>query len=166
MSDTISFTGVVLKSFSRNHNGGRANFSANLTAKVAAKMGWSEFPDGATSVTLDGSLAASTATLKPSDGALQKWVTEFEASSVKGFEAVRYEMDGKKGKGYRYELHFGVGFADMKACSKLEAFITHVGDEKASLTISYTKAAEQMGLEGDDPKATDGQRQATLPEND
>lgn len=51
MSDSITFTGVVLKNFSRNHNGGRANFSANYTAPVGLKMGWAGFPEGATSVT-------------------------------------------------------------------------------------------------------------------
>lgn len=164
MSDTITFTGVVLKSFSRNHKGGSAHLSANLTAKVIAKMGWSEFPDGASSVTLVGSLAASSAELKPSDGALAKWVTEFEASGVKSFEAIRYEIEGKKNKGARYELHFVVTFADMKACSKLEAFMTHVGEEKGTMSISYTKAAEQMDLDG--PEATEQQRLATEAEAD
>lgn len=165
MSDQITFTGVVLKSFSRNHKGGTAQLSANLTAKVITKMGWSEYyPDGASSVTLDGSLAASTVVLKPSAGELAKWETDFEASAVKGFEAIRYEMEGKKGKGYRYELHFAVTFADMKGCSKLEAFMTHVGDEKATLLVSYTKAAEQLPLEND--LAGDERRQATLAEND
>ena len=147
MSEQITFTGCVLKSFTRDHKGGSASFSANLTTKVITKMGWDEYPDGATSVSLDGSLAASTVALTPSAGELAKWETDFEATSVKGFEAVRYELEGKKGKGYRYELHFKVGFADMKACSKLEAFMTHVGDEKASLKVNYTPAAEQMPLD-------------------
>ena len=30
MSDQITFTGCVLKSFSRGHSGGKANFSANF----------------------------------------------------------------------------------------------------------------------------------------
>jgi hypothetical protein len=152
LSDTITFTGVILKSFSRQPKGGTAKLSANLTAKVTEKMAWSDFPEGATSVNLVGSLAASTCVLKPSAGELSKWVTEVEASAVKGFQAIRYELQGKKGKGFRYELHFDVHFADMKACAKLEAFMTHVGEEKASLTVSYTKAAEQleMGEGGDD----------------
>ena len=163
MSDQITFTGVVLKSFSRNHKGGTAQLSANLTAKVITKMGWSEYPDGASSVTLDGLLAASTVVLKPSAGELAKWETDFEASAVKGFEAIRYEMEGKKGKGYRYELHFAVTFADMKGCSKLEAFMTHVGDEKATLLVGYTKAAEQLPLA---EEAGDERSQATMAEND
>lgn len=162
MSDTITFTGAVLKSFSRNHKGGNASFSANLTAKIIAKMGWSEYPDGASSVVLDGSLAASTIVLKPAAGELAKWENEIEASAVKSFEAIRYEMEGKKGKGFRYELHFVVTFADMKGCSKLEQFMTHVGDEKATLAVNYTKAAEQLEM----PEASDQQRMATAADAD
>lgn len=163
MADQITFTGVTLKSFSRDHNGGNAKFSGNMGAKVNAQMGWEEFPNGATSMKLEGSLAASTAQLQPDDGALSKWLIEFSASAVKGFEAVRYEMEGKKKKGYRYELHFTVEFKDMTACRELESFITHIGDHKSTLTVSYTKAAEQLDLA---PKQTDERRLATMAEND
>jgi len=47
MSDQITFTGVVLKSFSRNHHGGKAAFSANFSPKVGSEMGWAGFPAGA-----------------------------------------------------------------------------------------------------------------------
>src|ERR1700679_334729 len=127
LSDQITFTGCILKNFSRNHNGGKANFSANFGAKIANQMGWAGFPAGATSVALEGTLAASTAQLQPKDGALSKWMIEFSANAVKGFECVRYELEGKKNKGFRYELHFTVEFKDMTACKLLEEFITHIG---------------------------------------
>jgi hypothetical protein len=158
MSDSIQFTGVTLKSFSRNIHGGKANFSANFSPKVGKAMGWAGFTEGATSMSLEGSLAASKATLQPSDGALAKWEIGFDATAVKGFEAVRYEMEGKRGKGYRYELHFYAEFKDMTACKLLEEFITNIGDHKSTLTVAYTKAAEQTDL----PLATDDQRQATM----
>jgi hypothetical protein len=160
--DQITFTGCVLKSFSRNPNGGKAHFSANFNAKVGKQMGWAGFPDGATSISLEGSLAASKATLQPADGALAKWEIGFDATAVKGFEAVRYELEGKKGKGYRYELHFVAEFKDMTACKMLEEFITHIGDHKSTLTVAYTKAAEQTEID----LAGDERRQATLPESD
>jgi hypothetical protein len=162
LSDQIAFTGVVLKSFSRNHNGGAAKFSANYTAAVRGRMGWAEFPSGGTSMKLEGSLAASVATLQPTDGALAKWEIGFDATDVKAFEVVRYELEGKKKKGFRYELHFDIGFKDMTACKVLEEFITHIGDQKSTLTVAYTKAAEQTDL----PLQTEDGRQATLPEND
>lgn len=163
MSDQIAFTGVVLKSFSRNANGGKANFSANFSPKVGKAMGWAGFPDGATSISLEGTLAASSAELQPADGALAKWIIGIQASGVKSFEAIRYEMEGKRGKGYRYELHFVMEFKDMTACARLEEFITNVGDHKSTLVVSYTKAAEQLPLEDE---LGDDRRQATMAEND
>jgi hypothetical protein len=162
MSDQLQFTGVTLKSFSRNINGGKANFSANFSPKVGRAMGWAGFPEGATSISLEGSLAASKATLQPSDGALAKWEIGFDATGVKGFEAVRYEMEGKRGKGYRYELHFVAEFKDMTACKVLEEFITNIGDHKSTLTVSYTKAAKQTDLDLSD----DERRQATMADAD
>ena len=161
MADQITFTGVVLKSFSRNHHGGKAVFSANFSPKVGSEMGWAGFPAGATSVSLEGTLAASTAQLQPKDGALAKWMIECEATSVARFEAIRFELEGKKGKGHRYELHFIVEFRDMTACKELEEFMTHIGDHKSTLIISYTKQAKQTEMVLDDERG-----QATLEEND
>lgn len=163
MSDQITFTGVVLKSFSRDHNGGNAKFSSNITADNRRAMGWDEFPTGYTSGKLEGSLAGATAQLQPVDGALAKWLIEFQVTTVKAFEAVRYEMEGKKKKGYRYELHFTCEFTDMTACRELEGYMTHIGDHKATLVVSYTKAAEQLPLADE---LGDERRQATLAEND
>jgi hypothetical protein len=165
MSDKITFTGVVLKSFSRNHSGGKASFSSNIGTKVSKTMGWAEFPDGATSVSLEGSLAAGTVQLQPKDGALARWVIEWTAHSVKSFEAIRYELEGKKGKGFRYELHFVVEFKDITACRELEEFMTHIGDSKSDMTVSYTKAAEQTDLDlPDDVTLDEIRQQASLEE--
>jgi hypothetical protein len=166
MSDQITFTGCVLKNFSRNHHGGKANFSGNFSEKIGKQMGWAGMQAGATSVSLEGSLAASTVQLQPKDGALAKWLTEFSATAVKSFEAIRYEMEGKKGKGFRYELHFAVEFKDMTACRYLEEFITHIGESKSDLTVSYTKQAEQTSLiDADGVVLDDERRQATMSED-
>jgi hypothetical protein len=162
MSDQITFTGVILKSFSRNHDGGKANFSANYTAPVRKRMAWDEFPTGTTSMKLDGTLAGSVASLQPDAGELAKWIIDFKVTTVKGFEVVRYDLEGKKNKGYRYELHFSIEFVDMTACRELEGFITHIGDQKSTLTVSYTKAAEQTDL----PLQSEEVRQARMQEND
>lgn len=166
MSDQITFTGCVLKSFSRGHSGGKANFSANFAAKTGEKMGWAGLPQGATSVSLEGSLAASSAELQPTAGELERWNITFEASAVKGFEAVRYELEGKKGKGHRYELHFVVEFKDMTACRYLEEFMTHIGEHKSTLKVSYTKAAEQTDLLDDKTPMLDEQRRIATSETD
>lgn len=38
--EKLSFTGITLKSFSRDKKGGKASFSANLSSTVTKKMGW------------------------------------------------------------------------------------------------------------------------------
>lgn len=167
MSDKITFTGVVLRSFTRNPKGGTAKFSANFTQSLCETMGWGGITNGQTSADLDGSLAATVAQLQPKDGALARWMIEFQASTVKSFQAIRYELEGKKKKGFRYEVHFDVGFQDMTACKLLEEFMTHAGDTKSVLTVSYTKAAEQTNLVDENtPTLDEMRRQATIADAD
>jgi hypothetical protein len=166
LSDKITFTGVVLKSFSRNHKGGTARFSSNFTQTVANKMGWAGLASGQTSCRLEGDLAASNVSLQPTAGELSNWTIEFTASVATGFEALRYELEGKKGKGFRYELHFAVEFKDMTACRFLEEFITHVGEHKSTLSVSYTQAAEQTDLVDDNTPTLDGMRRQATMEDD
>ena len=163
MSDQIIFTGVVLKSFSRNKNGGKAVFHANFTKPVSEAMGWGGFTDGQRDVALDGALAATHVALQPKDGALSKWSIEFQATAIKGFEALRLELEGHKGKGHRYELRFTVEFVDTTACRYLEEFLTSAGEAKSTLQVSYTKQAEQLPLA---EEAGDERSQATRAEND
>lgn len=164
MSDHVQFTGVTLKSFSRNKNGGTAIFHANFTQKVSEAMGWGGMAAGQTSVKLEGVLAAATVALQPKDGALAKWRIEFTGTAVKAFEATRLELEGKKGKGHRYELRFHVEFVDVTACRYLEEFITNAGEAKSTLDVSYTKAAEQTSLLDDE--LGDERRQATMAAED
>jgi hypothetical protein len=166
MSDKITFTGAILKSFGRNKNGGKAIFHCNYTKAIGDQMGWGGLTNGQKDVTLEGSLAASTCVFQPNHGELSKWSVEFTASAVKGFEAVRLESEGTKGKSHRFELRFTVEFVDMTACRYLEEFMTHAGGEKSTLTVSYTKAAEQTGMLDDIPALDEERRQATLAEND
>ena len=166
MSDRIQFTGVTLKSFSRNKNGGNAIFHANFTKSVSDAMGWGGMAPGQTSVKLEGVLAAATVVLQPKDGALAKWKIEFSGTAVKSFEATRLELEGKKGKGHRYELRFHVEFVDVTACRYLEEFITNAGEAKSTLDVSYTKQAEQANLLDEDELVGDERRQATMAEND
>lgn len=162
MSDQITFTGVVLKSFSRDKNGGKAVFHANFTEPVSKAMGWGGFTKGQTDVTLEGSLASASLTLQPKDGELAAWLVEFKATAIKGFEALRLELEGHKGKGHRYELRFVVQFVDPTACRFLEEFITSAGEAKSTLKVTYTKQAEQSDL----PLQSDEAAQATLASED
>lgn len=149
MGDTINFTGAVLKSFSRTHKGGVASFSANLTKTVCDAMGWGGISNGQSSAKFEGSLEATAVVLAPKQAELKKHKVDFYAKSVGSFEAIRYELEGHKGKGHRYELHFKIGFAAENACRQLEQYMLTIGEGKSVLTVSYVKQTE-MGLVTDD----------------
>jgi hypothetical protein len=151
MPDTIKFTGVILKSFSRKPaSGGVAAFRSNYPTEGTCKaMGWGGMASGQTSANLEGRLAATHADLQPKDSELGKWQIEFDATAVDSFEGVRFEVEGKRGKGHRLEMNFKVHFADKTACAALEAYMTTMGEGKGTLTVSYVK---QTAIELEDDK--------------
>jgi hypothetical protein len=163
VSDLLNFPTVTLKSFNRDKNGGEAAFVSTFPKSIGDHMGWNGFPPGATSVKLEGELAARNMKLTPKDGPLSKWTTTFEINLVHSFEAFRLESEGTRGKGHRIELRFKVGFADTEGCRYLEEYMTNAGQAKASLEISYTKQAEQTSLvDADGVTLDEERRQATL----
>ncbi len=108
--------------------------------------------NGQTSAKLEGRLAATHAHLQPKDGELGKWQIEFDATSVDGFEGIRFEVEGKRGKGHRLELNFKVHFADKTACAALEAYMTTMGEGKGVLTVNYVEQPKQGELPMEDGK--------------
>lgn len=150
MSTSIQFTGVVLKSFGRSPKGGHASYSANYSKAVADAMGWGPLENGVTSAKLEGRLSATHASLQPKEGPLAKYQIAFDATAVTAFEGVRYEVEGKKGKGHRLELHFKVEFADTSACKFLEEYMTTVGEGKGVLNVNYVKQTALDLVEEDD----------------
>ena len=59
-----------------------------------------------------------------------------------------------------------VEFKDMTACRYLEEFMTHIGEHKSTLKVSYTKAAEQTDLLDDKTPMLDEQRRIATSETD
>lgn len=77
------------------------------------------------------------------------------------FKLVRRELIGKKGKGFRRELHFNGTFNDMTGAARFESYMNRTENAEGILTLTYPdKPAEQTPL-----PLTEAQ-QATLPEND
>lgn len=157
----ITFTGVVLKSFSRSKKGGSATFHANFTEAVMKKLGWQGFHSGQQRIVYESGLAATSAVLKPRDGELAKWEIGIELSGIAGFEAYRFEEEGTRGKAYRFELRFQASFADTTGCRRLEEFMVHIGEAKSTLEVKYTAQAEleetpdpQLQLDTERAKAT------------
>lgn len=156
-----TFTGLTLKSFNRKSDGLTASFSANLSEKVIRSMGWTQLADHEKSVDLDGALAAQTATLN-GNGTLSTFEVSIEAQSVSGFVGVRREIEGKKKKGFRHELHFTLKSADKTGARDLEKFIQSIPEGKGTMIVMHSPAPpkqDELGL-------TEEQRQATLEEND
>lgn len=155
MSDRISFTSARLESFKRSTDGGVAQFCGSWNQKVADALDWpDDIPQALTGANLEGDLHATSCELIPSEGALKKHGIDLEINRVTKFEAVRLELEGKKGKGYRTELRFKVHFTDKAGARKLEQYMLTIGQGKGALTVSYTK---QEVL----PLATTDQQQAT-----
>lgn len=163
MSDRLQFPTVVLKSFGRAKAGGHATFTSTFPKSIGDHMGWTGFPSGATSVKLEGELHATSMTLTPKEGPLSKWAVTFDINKISAFQAIRLESEGSRGKGHRIELRFEVSFADNEGCRYLEEYMTNIGDAKATLDVSYTKAAEQLPL---DDELGEERRQATMEESD
>lgn len=144
MAASIAFTNVQLLSFSRKSTGGTASFSASLTAPVIKAMQWAELPECQTGAGLDGDLAAHQVELTPKEPELQKHAMTLDCKRIHKFTVTRLEIEGKKGKGHRFELRFEVSWPDPNGAQKLEQFIISCG--KSILKVHYTKQAVQETL--------------------
>lgn len=143
MSDTLNFTGVQLKGFARNAKEGKATFAANYPSKkICDEMGWGGMPAGATSAKLSGELHASHIVLEPKEDGLTKHRVKLDVTGMSDFQGFRFELEGHKGKGFRLEMRFHIGFVAADACRDLERFIMTCGEAKCTLTVSYVKQAE------------------------
>jgi hypothetical protein len=141
------FTGVTLKSFTRSEGGISMSISSNLTADLIRSMGWGELRDHEKSVKLEGALAAQTITLNGA-GTLSSFEVSIEAQSVSDFEGVRRELEGKKGKGFKHELHFKAKSADRTGCRDLEKFILSIPEGKGTMIVMHSPAKpQQEGLD-------------------
>lgn len=144
----IEFTGVKLKKFSRDQNGGEAQFTANLTQRVSQQLGWGDMRDFEKSIDLEGDLSAQTMTLCAKDSLLAGYEIGVDIGGVASFKGLRREVEGRKNKGFRFDLHFKVKFVDPRACAFLEEYMCKTGDSRGTLTVSYTAQAVQQVLPG------------------
>lgn len=155
--EKMSFTGMTLRSFTRNAKGGIASFSANLSKSIIKTMGWGEMPDYESSAKLVGALAGTQMTLGAAGTLADKYQIDIDITSVDGFEGIRKEIKGKRGKGKRHELHFNVKFVDDKGCRYLEEYMLTIPEEKGTMTVTHNPAAIQPTLDG-----VEGDQQGTL----
>lgn len=143
----ITFTGAVMHGFSRDKNSCVMTFSANMTAAVAKAMEWGDVPDAALGTKMEGRLAGGSFILTPAEGKQQRLAgteaqeMQAESSSCGSFQIVRRELEASRGNGHRRELRFKIESGDLDAAMKAEAWITSIGDTKASLKLSFSAKA-------------------------
>lgn len=152
MPEIIAFTKAVLLEFSRNQKGGTAKFRAALSADVRKRLKWTELQPFESGVKLEGELHAQRINLQPEEGPLAKFQIEIDVKNVYGFNAVKLELEGSRGKGFRHELRFSIDFADQKGCHFLEEYITSVGEGIGLLTVTYVPQ-QKLDLEGEKQNA-------------
>lgn len=143
----VSFPSAVLRSFSRNGKGANAAFTTSLTQAVCKALEWThDIPDCLTNARPEGELVASSVELIPEQKDMVKQSVSLGVAKVNGFEIVRRELEGNRGKGHRLELRFNVGFSDADGCRRLEQYMVTIGEAKGKLNVSYQKAAKQESL--------------------
>lgn len=160
MANKIQFKNAVLLGISRNGQTSTAKFACLFDAAVIKAMEWEDVADKITSAKLEGELNATHLELVPNEKELRSHAIDLDISQTSGFQAIRLELDGLKGKGHKKELRFTVTSVSDTAMQTLEGYIVAMGEGKGRLNISYEKQA-QLEYE-----ATDEQREATSEEND
>lgn len=164
--DKVVFTGVKLKSFTRNKKGGTADLSSNINSDVRKLMKWAEMPDGYPSAKPGGVIVATKMLLRSDKADLATYEVSVDISSITGFEIVRLETEGKRGKGTRLELHFKVSFVDIEGCAVLENYITSAVDSVGTLEVTYQAASGKVDVTNPAKLDADRQIELVVPEFD
>lgn len=163
MAQKLTFSKVVILSFSRKPEGGTVKIACAPSKAVSKAMGWGEVPEWQKASTPTGSLAATLCEFQPTHTELSKHAFDLTTTQVNGFEFVRTQV--KKGKTankaptFKLELHCSIDFNDAQGARKLEQYMASVPE--SAMKVTYEKAPEQEEL-----LTTEEQRQAVLEEND
>ena len=127
----------------------RVNSTACLLGKgfenLFEMQGWQIPGDKTTLQGLEGKLTDGHFILSSRDKLIPAEV-DLKFKSVTGFQLLRLELEGRKGKGFRRELRFTVTFEEVDGCAKLESFMMKAPGSSGSLKITYLREAVQMAL--------------------
>lgn len=163
----ITFPAAEISDFSRfDPTSGVVKFRCPLNGKELATlfglMGW-QVPGAKSSLEkLDGKLDGGTilfkATaeklkVKSSDGTVDPDAeVDLEYKDISDFQCHRFEIKGKKGKGFRRELRFTMTFAEKASdsCANLESYMNRTGNAPGSLKVTYFVEPVQRNLVPDD----------------
>ena len=97
--------------------------------------------------------------LKSLDGKLDTEAEiDIEYESISGFQCLRMEIEGKRGKGFRFELRFSCISKSPDFAANLESYMLRTDNARGSLQIYYLPEAKQTPI--GDCGATEEQRDA------
>jgi hypothetical protein len=136
--------------------------------KLFERMDWQIPDDHTVRQTLDGALEGGYLVLTAKDKLIDADV-QLAFKSMTGFQCLRLELEGRKGKGFRRELRFSCTFKDLDGLAKLEAYMNACDNARGVLAVSYLKEPVQETIpEPDENQLTlDPERAAaTSAEND
>lgn len=119
--------------------------------KLFDRMGW-QIPEGSTSTLgfKDAKLEGGTFILSSKDKLIDCEI-DCKYKTATNFHCERFELKGKKGKGFRRELRFRIIFEDLDGPLQLLGFLGRIPDGNGTLKLHYLEApAEQMEIRDDD----------------
>lgn len=144
---------------------GWVKFQCNLNPKsinvIFGHFGWEAPGDKSKLETFDGKLEGGSFILTSKDKLVDGEV-DISYTTCNSFACHRFELEGRKKKGFRRELRFTVTFKQQDACALLESYMMTTDNARGVLQLTYVEQPEQISL----VEATDEQRQATLPAAD
>ena len=143
---------------------GWVKFACNLSPQsikvIFQHFGWEVPGDKSSLEKFDGKLEGGSFILNAKDKLVSGGV-DIDYVACNSFACHRFELEGRKKKGFRRELRFTVTFKQQDACALLESYMMTTDNARGVLQLSYVEQPEQITIE-----ATDEQRQATLREAD
>lgn len=156
----IEFPSAEISEFTKFDAGsGSIKWKVSLSKGMATlfdHMGWSMPGDATTQEGFETKLKGGNFILTAKDK-LTEMEIDVAFAEIKGFTCHRFELKGKKKKGYRRELRFSMSFTEQGAAGKLESYMETVGSE-GSLRVRHHPEEVQAELD----LSSDEARQAVL----
>lgn len=149
-SHSITFAGAQIAEFGRvDPASGWIKFRCSLGGGLDAlfsKMGWDTPGEKTAMEKLDGKLSGGNFILTAKDKLIDAEI-DIAYVSVTDFACHRFELEGRKKKGFRRELRFSVSFVEEDACGKLESYMMTSDNARGSLKVVYYPEEVQPELD-------------------
>lgn len=158
----INFVGAKIASIGRGDpKSASCTFHCVLgkgMGKLFEKMGWEVPGEKCSMEKLDGKLDGGhfimtgsgdpdQLKLKSTNGKVNTDAeVEIDFGSITDFACYRFEIEGRKGKGFRHELRFKATVKNEDGMALLESYMSQTGNGKGNLKVAYLKESVQEVL--------------------